>query len=70
MAKVAHQRATWGDQKKEFLEKTTLQAAKGAKESKNDPNMVPFWSQIGPKMVPLATQNLDNCVGGPTKVDV
>ena len=36
----------------------------------NDPNMVPFWSQIGPKMVPLATQNLDNCKGGPTKIDV
>ena len=54
----------------EFSEKTNLQATKGAKESKNDPNMVPFWSQIGPKMVPLATQNLDNCKGGPTKIDV
>ena len=32
--------------------------------------MVPFWSKIGPKMVPLATQNLDNCKGGPTKIYV
>ena len=40
------------------------------KRSQHGAILVPNWSQNGPKMRSLATQNLDNCKGGPTKIDV
>ena len=56
--------------KKKIQTKMTLQAAKGAKACKNGAILVPNWAQNGPKIVPSATQNLDKCKGGFTKINV
>ena len=60
----------WGAAGKAYVDQVAPRTGAGPVESKNDFFMVPFWFKIGPKMAPLATQNLDNCKGGVTKIEV